>query len=255
LTPSPLAALALLLSLGRGIAEREVPFLRTSSIRRLRLRDGRSFYVRGNGWDTYTFFEIFIKGVYDSALPLSPDGMVVDLGSNIGATCAYWRTRAPGAPIVAVEPAASNAGMLRLNLGADAAVEDAAVSDESGWAQFDEGERSTGHHLTTSGSENGRPAGALGTRTITPDDIMRAHRPTRIGLLKVDIEGAEESVFTRSWELLGITDKIVMEIHHPAIRPRIVAALAEQGFEHRRPAGPRDMADLFVRRDGGGPSA
>jgi FkbM family methyltransferase len=178
--------------------------------------------------------------------------MVVDLGSNIGATCAYWRTRAPAAAIVAVEPEKSNSGMLRLNLDGDAAVEDAAVADTSGWAQFDTGERSTGHHLAAATDANDGPGS--GTRTLTPDDILRAHRPTRVGLLKVDIEGAEEAVFTRAWDLLDVTDKIVMEIHDDAVRPRIVAALAEQGFEHHRPAGPRDMADLFVRRDGDAPS-
>jgi FkbM family methyltransferase len=239
----------LLLSLARGIIERELPALRTPAIRRLRLRDGKTFYVRGNGWDAYTFFEIFIKGVYDSALPVRPGAMVVDLGSNIGATCAYWRTRVPSAAIVAVEPERSNAGMLRLNVGGDAEVEDAAVSDASGWAQFDAGDRSTGHQLAASGSQNRAGAGKR-TRTLTPDDILRVHSPSRVGLLKVDIEGAEEAVFTRPWDLLDVTDKIVMEIHDDSVRPRIVAALAEQGFDHHRPSGPRDMADLFVRGDG-----
>ena len=250
LSPSPLAAAALLASLARGILEREYPRFRTKSIRRLRLRDGRVFYVRGNGWDAYTFFEVFIKGVYDGALPIAPGTTVIDMGSNIGTTCAYWRHRVPGASIVAVEPEVSNGGMLRLNAGDGVAVEDAAVSTSSGWAHLESGDRSTGHQLSGGDGDGGGGGGsdrASMTRTLSPDDILAAHRPTRVGLLKVDIEGAEESVFTRGWDLLEITDKIVMEIHHEAIRPRIVEALAKHGFVHHRVAGPADMADLFVK--------
>lgn len=237
----------MLMSLARGILEREYPAFRTGSIRRLRLRDGGVFYMRSNGWDAYTFFEVFIKGVYDGALPVGPGTTVVDMGSNIGTTCAYWRLRAPGASIVAVEPEVSNGGMLRLNLGEGVAVEDAAVSASTGWAQLSPGDRSTGHQLSSDGDGDG-----LLTRTLTPDDILASHRPERVGLLKVDIEGAEAEVFTRPWDLLEITDKIVMEIHGDDIRPRIVEALARYGFVHHREAGPSDATDLFVRR---GPTA
>jgi len=243
LSPSPLAAVAMLASLARGILEREYPAFRTESIRRLRLRDGGVFYVRGNGWDAYTFFEVFIKGVYDGALPVSSGTTVVDMGSNIGTTCAYWRLRVPGASIVAVEPEVSNGGMLRLNLGEGVSVEDAAVSASSGWAQLAAGDRPTGHQLTAGDNGDG-----LMTRTLTPDDILASHRPERVGLLKVDIEGAEAEVFTRPWDLLEITDKIVMEIHGDEIRPRIVEALARYGFVHSRSEGAPDATDLFVRR-------
>jgi hypothetical protein len=55
-----------------------------------------------------------------------------------------------------------------------------------------------------------------------------------VDLLKVDIEGAEESLFSESPHWLSMIGAIVLEIHPNTTPERIQAFLAPYGFHLRR---------------------
>lgn len=128
----PVARVRLLLVLARGFLEMRFPVLRTGRVRSFEIANAlgrRRVYVRANGADTFTFYEVFVKGVYDRLLPISAADVILDLGANIGMASAYFDYCCPGVRIIAAEPEHANCELWRLNLPSPAAtLVEAAVS-------------------------------------------------------------------------------------------------------------------------------
>jgi FkbM family methyltransferase len=248
LTDTRIGRLRLWLLLFAGLVEYYVRPVRSDRLRRVRVGQGsnaRDLYLRANGVDVYTFYATFIKGLYNAALPLRRGAIVVDLGANIGITCAYWLMVCNDAQVVAVEPESNNVRLLRMNLRAsEASIHEAAISERSG-TELLEIRGATGHMLITDEIEAGRDLQTV--RTMTPDELDTMEHFGRIDVIKADIEGAELRIFTRPWRLVSRCDRIIMEVHDDESRSKIVDFLAGMGFEHE-PGERVDFPDLFSRR-------
>jgi FkbM family methyltransferase len=226
-----------------GFLEMRYSALRSNSVRAVTIgppANRRRIYLRANGMDTFTFYEVFIKGAYDDILPLCCSDTVLDLGANIGMASVYFDFCCPGVTIVAVEPERHNCELWRLNVTSRSAVlEEAAVSLSDGESVLALG-GPTSHALVSDGSRRG-----LRVRTMTLTALAgRAQSP--VTHIKCDIEGQESQIFVRP--LPGVLDsvhKVAMEVHdHKAIRP-INTSLRSQGFDLYEKAP--DMPKLFVR--------
>jgi FkbM family methyltransferase len=230
-----------------GLVEYYVEAARSNRTRRVRVgcgRKARDLYLRGNGVDVYTFYATFIKGIYDAVLPLPMGAVIVDLGTNIGITAAYWSIVCDNARVIAVEPEVSNVALIRMNLRAsEASIYQAAISDRSGTDVL-EIRGATGHTLVNGASE---PIGDVqAVDTITPDDLEAMEQLGHVDLIKADIEGMELRVFTRPWRLLAKCDGIIMEVHDAERRRELVDFLTQFGFSHQ--LGERvDFPDVFRR--------
>jgi FkbM family methyltransferase len=228
-----------------GLVEFFVPATRSHGIHRVRVgrRDkARTLYLRANGVDVYTFYATFIKGIYDKPLPLPHGATVLDLGANIGTTAAHFALSGRDVHVIAVEPERDNAALLALNTDpAECTIHRAAISDRSGTGTL----RTSGPTAHTLGESGDGPIQTVPTLSL--DDLAKMHQPGRVALMKVDIEGAEASVFAQPVGLLDVTDAVAMEIHDADERDRLVRYFAGLGFMHE--LGRRvDFPDLFVRR-------
>lgn len=151
---------------------------------------GRSTIELGNPLDAFTVNEVFCWEIY--ALGPSPS-VIVDFGSNIGVSEAYFLTRNAANVVYGFEPVPRLFEQLTKNTAAfgDRAINrNVAVDVEAGTAEM--------------GIESSGRYGGLGlvqesqiiVPTVAANDVLREvlERHQRIDLLKIDIEGVEERV-------------------------------------------------------------
>lgn len=247
LAPSPPQAARLWSALALGFVEHRLAAVRTHSVRTVRVgEDAAVVRLRRNGLDAFTFYEIFVKGVYDSCFPLPPSGVALDLGANIGMTSLLLVGALPQGSVIAVEPDAENAAMWRLNLARHAdrtTLVEGALSDTPE-SIFLEQHGPTSHSIGR--SDSGEPGRLV--RGVTLDELDELVGDRRLNVMKVDVEGAEVQVFRRGWSLLERTDTVLMEIHVDGEgRQRIIETLATAGLRHVPQTDP-ELPDVF-RRD------
>jgi FkbM family methyltransferase len=144
--------------------------------------------------DVQTINEIFLRGDYDAP----DDGqVVVDFGSNIGISAAFFLSRRADAVIYCHEPVPRNIERLKHNLaqfGSRVTLAETAVGLENGLVQF--GWEPTGRY------------GGVGREVLAA--IIAKHG--RINTLKIDIETLEAAVTSRiPPELSDRIDNVVVE--------------------------------------------
>jgi FkbM family methyltransferase len=249
LAPGVVGALRVCLILVRGFVELHFRRLRRNTTRSFligRKQRQRRLFVRSNGMDTFTFYEVFVKKIYQQLLPLDANDVVLDLGANIGMASAYLDFAWPGARVIAVEPEPECAALWRRNVQSPAAsLVEAAVAVHDGQGLLEVG-APTSHHLAEPGTCNVRKV-----RTVSLDSLVRELQKNICVVIKCDIEGEEESVLGAPSAALFRARTIVVEVHREEARDRIVENLTALGF--RRVGTPySDLPETFVRPQSGG---
>jgi FkbM family methyltransferase len=249
LSPGVVGALRLCLILVRGFAELHFPRLRRSTTRSFligRKHRQRQLFVRSNGMDTFTFYEVFVKNVYQQVLPLHADDVVLDLGANIGMASAYCDFARPGVRVIAVEPEPECAALWRRNVQSPAAsLVEAAVAVYDGQGLLEVG-APTSHHLAEPGASNVRKV-----RTVSLESLLRELKKDVCVVIKCDIEGEEESVLGGPSAALFRARTVVVEVHREEARERIVENLTALGFQWVE-APYRDFPETFIRPQSAG---
>jgi FkbM family methyltransferase len=188
---------------------------------------GTSYRVaaRRKGSDRASFDHVF-AGAYELDLPTQPE-LIVDLGANAGYASVFFALRYPSARVIAVEPVPENAKLVRKNvarLGRVDVVEAAAWPRPAQLALVDPGKGYWGMRVTED------PSGAVAAVTV-PDLLQRAGAEC-IDILKIDIEGAEEQLFSENTGWLERVRVLVLELHDrfvPGCRAALDAAIERSG--------------------------
>jgi FkbM family methyltransferase len=180
-------------------------------------------YLTNTFGDLGPYMEIIINRAL--ALPelTSINGKpIVDVGANIGVSTAFFATKFPKSPILAIEASKRNQKRLLKNVkpyGSKISVEGRAFANTFGKVGLVNPEASRTKRHTTylfSGVDNDHPR-ALLVDVITPAEIVDWSQMNggRIGVLKIDIEGAEKAIFLspRMYPLLRLTNILVIETH------------------------------------------
>lgn len=121
----------------------------------------------------------------------APD-VILDVGANIGLAALYFRARFPDAEIVAVEPDPQTFAKLERNVGGDPRIRavNAAAAGESGeLVLFQPAGYSIASSLKRSG--DAEHDSHVRVRAETLDNLCAELGLDRIGLVKLDVEGAE----------------------------------------------------------------
>lgn len=156
--------------------------------------------------DFFHFLEIFVLRVYDVDLP-GPPQKIVDVGANVGTFTLRYRKLFPAAQFTCFEPVAANFGRLQENLQchmSNVVLRPEAVSDRAGTTDIHLHPANSGSHSLFSEQV---PAGAL-RETIALVEVnaeVEAH-DGQINLLKLDCEGAENSI------ILGMSEQAAAKI-------------------------------------------
>ena len=175
---------------------------------------GFDFYY----YDTQTlnrlFRDIFVSRIYDAGLDNAAP-LILDCGSNIGMSLLFFKARYPDATIIGFEPNPDQFRVLQKNIDANnldrITIHKKAVSDKTGMIEFFANEDNPG---SLNMGLVRRSAKAQVTEVEV--DLLSNYITDSVDLLKLDIEGAEESVLRdlyENGELQNIKN-IICEYHH-----------------------------------------
>lgn len=190
--------------------------------------------LRGERWLLATRINFFL-GSYEPeqtqafARAVRPGAIVYDVGAHYG----YYSLLAAklageSGSVVALEPSPRNLSVLRrhieLNRLRNVAVVELAVSDHEGDAGFDNTAGSGVGHLSDQGP--------LVVRLTTLDLLARRFPVPNV--IKIDVEGAEESVLAGGTELLkNSRPTIFLSTHGPALHESCSRTLRGLGYTVR----------------------
>jgi FkbM family methyltransferase len=189
---------------------------------------GRPFVYRRNTSDEAVIRQIFHDKDYDlgrlrrgsellafrrsrSAAGLRP--LIIDAGANIGASSVYFHQQFPDALIFAIEPDRGNFEFLRRNTaGLPIWCFNGALTARTGPVRvIDPGEGNWGFRtaLMADGEINDSAV-----ECIQIGRILDMHsRETYPFIVKIDIEGAEDELFSRDVEWLNRVPLVIIELH------------------------------------------
>ena len=154
----------------------------------------------------WQFKEIFVDESYKFESELT-EPVIYDCGSNIGLSCIYFKRIFPGAIIKAFEADLNISKYLKENLNANG-LNDVEVIDKAVWVN------DGGVELNIEGAD-GSSIYVEGKKqkvgSIRLKDLLDSE--SRIDMLKMDIEGAENDVILDCGNSLKIVNNIFIEYH------------------------------------------
>lgn len=179
--------------------------------------------IRPGTKDAHTIINNVIREEYGKVTPAMSPKWMIDAGAYTGDTTAYFLSRFPDLKIIALEPNPPSYEMAKLNLepyGGRAILLQKGLYITDG-VTFFSGD-STGASIGSSGFE-------IDCTTIL--SLTEQYSIPRIDILKMDIEGAEEAIFSSNPETwLNRVDMLIIEIHGSHIIPMITRVLTDNGF-------------------------
>jgi FkbM family methyltransferase len=151
---------------------------------------------------------VTLQQVYDGIIASGRQPLIVDCGANIGASVAWFAARYPQAHIIAIEPAPENFKLLSLNtVGLDVDLHEAGIAPTDGPAHLKLG-GDMGHR--TNNDKEGIPIQMISLPTLLLDKPSSRYTPF---LIKIDIEGAEQPLFSGDTSSFDLFPLIILEPH------------------------------------------
>src|SRR5438552_13095540 len=190
-----------------------------SALARLRW-SGQDIFYRSGSADPFVLYQVLLRSGKKAEYYVPPGlrpKIILDIGSNIGASISYFHRQFPDANIFGFEPhpdtfrilqenVAQLSGVRVFNYGLGATRQRIAVrADQVNFGAF-----------STDGrfKDRGHPAGPVECEIRRLDDVLREIGITQIDLIKIDCEGAEADVFsTLPDAILNHCQWIVGEFH------------------------------------------
>jgi FkbM family methyltransferase len=168
-------------------------------------------FVVGDPSELEALYEVLVEDEYELPQGLEP-GVILDLGSHIGASVVALKLAYPNSNVVAIEPDPRSFARLTRNVAnfSDVTCLNVAVGPEPNWQPL---YRQAGESWASSLLPIGR-RGELGPRieVCTVDDILSRAQVSEVTLVKFDIESSEWDIFP-SLARLPTVDLLVGEIH------------------------------------------
>ncbi len=168
--------------------------------------------LRKNTSDLSVYKQIFIDGEYCISRNSTPE-IVVDLGANIGLFSIYISKIYPNAKVFCIEPDPRNFAILAENLSGRA---NFILLNNAIWNI----ETELDLNLHNLGGEWGTRVSPIITdktlhlvASLTMNQLVKRNSLKSIDILKIDIEGAEENLFSANIEWIKFVKEIIIELH------------------------------------------
>lgn len=174
----------------------------------------KPFFIRVPSTDVPTLKKVFIDKEYTLPSGIAPD-TIIDAGANIGLASIFFANRFPLARILAIEPEVSNFQILKKNVEPYPNIVPIQAALWHQQEQIQLTDPGIGHwgFRTESRSETGSGQTSNLVQAVTVGGILEEYGFSRIGILKVDIEGAEKEVFSNSASWIDLVDMVIIELH------------------------------------------
>jgi len=204
-----------------------VPRLLSILIKKVLIFDKKklSFFFQKirNNYDLLTVYEIFqeefynldnfeqskfIKNYYEMILKNKKKPLIIDCGANIGSSSIYFRKIYKDSFIVSIEPELNNFSLLKNNfIDKNSEIINKAISCDG-----------KNYFLNYSNDPRGfkieKNSIFSQTESLTVDNILEKHNEKCLPfIIKIDIEGFEENLFSTNYNWLSNFPIIIIEIH------------------------------------------
>jgi FkbM family methyltransferase len=204
----------------------------------LQFRSGLTLHHGPHDSPIALLHEVFGERQYRRHLSSPIEGVMIDLGANIGAVTLDWARRSRPLRIHAYEPNPSTNRMLRHNVEANGLASRVTVYDEA--VGRDSGELrlwTNVNSMTTTGYSEAPPAVTavpMSVPLIDLNEVVRRAGGGPVALLKIDTEGAEaDTLEGASPATLQAIKQVILEYHTglcPDATARCKQALEQAGF-------------------------
>ncbi|MFH0737104.1 MAG: FkbM family methyltransferase [Candidatus Micrarchaeota archaeon] len=185
---------------------------------RYAFRNGISLELRPASSDRYAVTDVWFNEVYTpKGFEIRPTDIVVDIGGHIGSFSVFAAKKAEEGRVFSFEPVPGNFEMLKRNLGYNrldnVSASPKAVSGRSGKKTMYLTSHDTFSH---SSIESLVPDmnGKIEADAISLEDIFKENKLDKIDFLKIDCEGSEYEILSRTpLSVFKKIHKISMEYH------------------------------------------
>jgi FkbM family methyltransferase len=180
---------------------------------------GQNVFLREVGSDILTFNEVLLEQVYKSVLEhVRECKTIIDVGANIGLASLYFAANYPACRIFAIEPNPSSYRVLNINLEklikeGRAETLQAAVWGSEKALGADQTKAADHYSIFTTVELENNGADEESIKGLPFKKIIERSGFDEVGLLKVDIEGAETELFKGDLDWLKQTRAIAIEFH------------------------------------------
>lgn len=197
-------------------------------------------YARPGTSDYVTFKEIFLDSGGEYARFIQdvdgPVRYILDLGSNVGYSIAYFLREWDDAKISGVEPFGPNVRMIQKTFAplidrGQVTIRQAFAGAEEGTAALVTGGAGGANEIQMSRSGTSTTRSELGDSRVLPvDELLREDHPTGdIDIVKCDIEGGEEDVLSTCESWIHRVRYLVVELHDGLDEQWLQEQIAENG--------------------------
>lgn len=189
-------------------------------------------HIRDTGNDFYLLDEVLGMAEYGLAeAAIKHSSVIYDIGANIGLVSLYMKLINPNAQVYAFEPGPSETRLCAKNLAQmdSTAVFAVALGRENAVAQLNTDPfRAGGQALV---SVDGKTWGKqIEVPVFRMASLIEKHNLPLPDLVKIDVEGAEESVLLGFAEVLAHVRIAVLEYHSHELRRRCIEILTDAGL-------------------------
>jgi FkbM family methyltransferase len=179
--------------------------------------------------------------------------VIVDGGANVGSFALFVKSKFPHARVASIEASPSTYRVLADNVALsgfrDWKAYNCALWDRDGSVEFSDDNRASANSSVAGDPGGGAPLRVPARRL---DSLLEELFPaTRISLLKLDIEGAEERVLQSVRGSLSMVDSIVVEVHADKVDEAAVLGLLGEEFatvDRLRTSHPDERIYLATRQ-------
>lgn len=182
--------------------------------------------------------EVFGERQYRRHISSPSDGVMIDLGANIGSVTLDWANRSRRLRVHAYEPNPLTNGVLRRNIEANGFSDRVTIHDEAVGREAGQVRLWTNVNSMTVTSYSDGPIAPDAVATWVPlidlDEVVRRAGGGPVALLKMDIEGAEaDTLEGAKAETLEALRQVILEYHDglcPNSSGRCKKVLEQAGF-------------------------
>jgi FkbM family methyltransferase len=186
--------------------------------------------VRPGGSDATTAEASLVRQYHGCLRPKFPVSLIVDAGAYGGYTSVFFANRYPDAHIIALEPDPDNFVLAQINLLPyiqQVKLLSAAIWHRPARLRVFPAQRSDSTWVAEDSGDEGYHCSGIDLISLLEESGQQ-----RINIFKCDIEGAEESLFSKDSDAwIEKTDSILMEIHGPKERDAVYSAMRRHPFK------------------------
>lgn len=172
-----------------------------------------------------------MRAEYDQWLTVGTPLTIIDAGAFIGDLTCHWATRYPNCRIISLEPNPDNFVFAQRNIAPYAP--NVTLLNKGLWSSpgtLSVAGDEMASHLVDRGGD-----GATQVEVTDVPTLVREMNLSRIDILKLDIEGAEQEVLNaQSISWLPLVQSAVIEMHGKHIEAELIPRMQNAGFEARR---------------------